>query len=400
MKNKKLTLKEIDNFKKIFKQMVLSNEPETIISAVGMAEGLDDERLYDIMLDGIRIEKKSNRLLPSDFFMDNGPRGIPKEWGTYNTSYPYNAMKKIINNGFHPYRFTAMTGILNAASKYPKWQAFVNEIKELRSPCFYLDFLNCFKNLDILYLENGDRFEKGIDMPCLKKIFWYSFGHGECPYDETGISLHAINKCHNLTHLEIEGNLFLPDGFEGIDEMRNLETLIVEKLQGNFLSGFSPLGSCKKISILSINKKTEYPRTKYDTFHNHSSTIMNSPNYQVSGESNYAHCWVDPPNVIYDELYPPVNISNLKGLENLYELKVLILKGFHSLTDTTALTNCKNLEEIHIFSNSVANLVFHKKLPQLRKLKLKCKELKTIACQEYPDMLEEFIIESNKFKFS
>jgi hypothetical protein len=78
----------------------------------------------------------------------------------------------------------------------------------------------------------------------------------------------------------------------------------------------------------------------------------------------------------------------------------LILKGFHSLTDTTALTSCKNLEEIHIFSNSLANLVLHEKLPLLRKLNLKCKELKTIACQEYPDTLEEFILESNKFRFS
>jgi hypothetical protein len=411
MNKQELTTKEIENFTILFKQMVLSNKPETILAAIHMAESLDSEVIYDIMLEGIKIDKHSKRLLPSSFFQDKGLRGsVPKEWGTpsklgINTKY-------IINDGIHAHRLTAMTGILNAASKYPKWQSFTNDIKELRTPCYHLDYLNCFKNVEVLFIENGGLFDRGLSLDKLETIFWYMF-HDKYmeetfTYKNEGISIKSINQCTNLKTLEIEGckkhteytGLILKEGFDGIEKLHNLEVLIIENLSGNFDQGFIPLSMCKKLKHLSINNKSDEYRVAFTK----SINKIDNDNYYLHPDKYelgiyLRNSWAELETISSKDKYPAVEIMNLKGLENLNLLRNLTLKGFHSLSDTKALSDCKELQEIRISSHSLNILTLPNQLPGLKKLNLKCRELERITIKEYPEALEEIIIESSKFRF-
>lgn len=120
IRNKGLSKKE---FVKLT-SLLQSKEYSEIFVGVSIVEGLMDENLIDFLLDGLTY--KNYTLKTPDFF-NAGPKA-------------------------KPYTTTALLGILQAASAFPKWNNFITKIKHILLVCDQPDYLGVFKQADSVCL--------------------------------------------------------------------------------------------------------------------------------------------------------------------------------------------------------------------------------------------------------
>ena len=308
------------------KKLLLSRDLELIQNGVFFAEAVDDSELYDLLLDGLYFHTGSQTVVAGPFFDGTAPARV-----------------------FHN---TAMFGILKIASKYPKWDLFLKQVVEVNAKCLILDYLDAFKYARKISINTYVEICNSLNLNNLIDFYW-SIDSGDDEKSNGGIDLsfNIFNGCENLQSLIIHNGLFTM-GMDGIEKMNQLKHLELINIKGSFNTGIRPLARCLKLNSLKISTYEDY---NYDF--SISNTIKNK------------------------------NIISLDGIENLIELKSVILH-IDTLQDTKALMNLSSLEEINISSKMLGEYNPPIECLNLRHLELRCRNLNILGSSTYNEIIE------------
>jgi hypothetical protein len=328
-KNTRLTFKEYHKLKKL----ILSRDIDNISIAVSLLDGLQDEGLFDIMLEGVSYTK--NELQLSPFFQDTAPAKI--------------------------YRMTALVGVLYAARNTQKWSNFLRNITEIVVDTLILDYIQAFQYSQKISIWCAVKLCSKLDLPILQSFLWkeqsqFGWASTQSSYTKGLYNIHSKRKisfkmfagCKNLRNIELHKPILM-EGFDGIEMLSTLQSLHIEGLSGNFETGFKSFSACLGLQSICIINRIE------------DNDIL---------------------------------VESLEGFENLKDLQHLTLH-LNSLKHTHSIVDCMSLKHIKIISNCLESFSPPSNSESLKTLRLHCKSLTVVSEAFYGEELEELTIHSN-----
>ncbi len=200
-KSSEISTKELSNIKKLLQ----SRDLDVVISGVDLVSGLNNEALFNALLEGISYNGKS--IEPNRIFTGSGPA--------------------------QPYLNTAMMGVLCSSIKYPQWAEFVSTVTILEMELMVLDYLSCLRNVETVDIKGVSRSTVKLALPELRTFHWKSMGWGG--------NLPQFNSLFNLSVFQ--------------DSIK-MERLIIEEPL-DFLGDLKPLSICtnlRELELLGIKK--------------------------------------------------------------------------------------------------------------------------------------------------
>ena len=317
-KSSTLTPKEVGNIKKLLQ----SRDIDMVISAVNMVDSLSDEGLCDVLLEGVKMDGK--RLIPNKLFTGSGPA--------------------------QPFLNSGMLGVLNVASKFDKWSAFLRGIEEVEIETMVFDYLNAFTHAKTIQVWNIERVNASLRLPNLLSFNW---GRRDFVNKSLSIALNVFSNCPQLSKLHIDQFINITDDFASIGNLVLLKDLTLIGITENRITTIEDL---KRAVLLE----------KLDLQFN---------------QNNIG------------------KIGNLRGIEGMVNLKYLSMIRTE-ITDTTALTKLSNLEYIEILSPELVNFTPSENFEKLTVLAfggllhsrqdVKSKKLVSIGSSKYAENILEF----------
>jgi len=317
-KSSTLTPKEVGNIKKLLQ----SRDIDMVISAVNMVESLGDEGLCDVLLEGVKME--GNKLVPNKLFTGTGPA--------------------------QPFLNSGMLGVLNVASKFNKWSAFLSSIEDVEIETMVFEYLNAFTHAKTIQVWNVERVNAPLSLPNLESFNW-----GRRNYYENKPILMVLNvfsNCIQLSKIHIDQYIAVSDDFTGIGNLVSLRELTLIGISENHINSIEGLSRC---------------------------VLMEKIDLQFN-EKNMG------------------KIANLRGIEGMANLKYLSMVRTE-ITDTSALAKLSNLEYIEILSPTLVQFTPSENFEKLSVLAFgstryskedaKCKKLISIGSSKYAVNMKE-----------
>ena len=316
-KSSTLTPKEVGNIKKLLQ----SRDIDMVISAVNMVESLGDEGLCDVLLEGVKME--GNKLVPNKLFTGTGPA--------------------------QPFLNSGMLGVLNVASKFNKWSAFLSSIEDVEIETMVFEYLNAFTHAKTIQVWNVERVNAPLNLPNLLSFSW-----GRRNYENKLISmaLNVFSNCVQLSKIYIDQFITVSDDFTSIGNLVLLKELTLIGISENHIKSIEGLSRC---------------------------VLMEKIDLQFN-EKNMG------------------KIANLRGIEGMANLKYLSMVRTE-ITDTSALAKLSNLEYIEILSPTLVQFTPSENFEKLSVLAFgstryskedaKCKKLISIGSSKYAVNMKE-----------
>ena len=316
-KSSTLTPKEVGNIKKLLQ----SRDIDVVISAVNMVESLGDEGLCDVLLEGVKME--GNKLVPNKLFTGTGPA--------------------------QPFLNSGMLGVLNVASKFNKWSAFLSSIEDVEIETMVFEYLNAFTHAKTIQVWNVERVNAPLNLPNLLSFSW-----GRRNYENKLISmaLNVFSNCVQLSKIYIDQFITVSDDFTSIGNLVLLKELTLIGISENHIKSIEGLSRC---------------------------VLMEKIDLQFN-EKNMG------------------KIANLRGIEGMANLKYLSMVRTE-ITDTSALAKLSNLEYIEILSPTLVQFTPSENFEKLSVLAFgstryskedaKCKKLISIGSSKYAVNMKE-----------
>lgn len=305
------------------KKMLKERDTATIDSAIAILAGLQDESVINELLDGISY---SNGVIkPNRIFTGSGPAQVYFDY--------------------------AILGVLHCADIFPQWKSFNDEVDSLECSLNALAYINQFRNIEKLSLDDITDPNFVLNLPKLKEL------RISLSLTELSFSFNSLINFTSLETIEMSANnptsITIKNGFSDLANLVHLKNLTIYDLKNSDINSLLPLQHCKNLEILHL-------ATKYDQ--------------------------------------APLPLSSLDGLQHCTQLQELYINKA-DLIDTTALIDLEFLKEIELKSEVLEKLHLPKNAKQLTKLNLdSCTKLQEFSDAEFPEFLSWLDLSGTAFK--
>jgi hypothetical protein len=225
-----------------------------------------------------------------------------------------------------------LLGVLNCANAYENWNDFNNSIEYLSLDMIKLDYVNQFKNLKSIKLDNLTQVASCIELPNLENL---SLNFSKNELNSFTVEIETFKLSKKLKCIEIR-SAFIKDGLSGLNYFRELEKLSLIECDCNDVNTLETVGFCLNIKHLVISC-IEY-----------------------------------------------IKLKSLKGLENCKNLSFISIYKV-GLEDTTALFSLENIEYLHIKKTNIKFLVLPEDLGKLKAITLTHSPIEKISKTKLPE---------------
>jgi hypothetical protein len=305
---KKETKKTVAKLKKMLKE----RDTAIIDSAIAILEGLQDESVINELLEGITYS--DGVIIPNRMFTGSGPAQVYLDY--------------------------AILGILHCADISPQWKSFNDEVLSFKCSLSGLTYLNQFRNLEKLNLNDITDSNFDLKLNKLKNI------KIEFSSQDLIFSFKNLASCTLLEEIDLYGNfsktIAIDNGLTDLANLVHLKKLSIYNFKGSSLNSLLPLQHCKNLEILSL--KSEY-----------------------SGTS--------------------MPLSSLDGLQHCTQLQELLIDKA-KITDTTALVGLENLKSIEVNSDVIERFHLPKNAKKMTKINFEsCSKLIEFSDAEFAESL-------------
>jgi hypothetical protein len=231
-------------------------------------------------------------------------------------------------------------GILHCADISPQWKSFNDEVLSFKCSLSGLTYLNQFRNLEKLNLNDITDSNFDLKLNKLKNI------KIEFSSQDLIFSFKNLASCTLLEEIDLYGNfsktIAIDNGLTDLANLVHLKKLSIYNFKGSSLNSLLPLQHCKNLEILSL--KSEY-----------------------SGTS--------------------MPLSSLDGLQHCSQLQELIIDKA-KISDTTSLIELENLKSIEVKSDVIEKFHLPKNAKKLTKINFEsCSKLIDFSDAEFSDKL-------------
>jgi hypothetical protein len=201
------------------KKMLLERDPEQIETAISLLEGLDDEAMFENILEGI---------------VYNG-RGF-----NFNRFFESPQIAE-------PYTNYALFGVLYAGRKYPYAQRLNEQVDQLNISMCAMGYMSQFVNLRSIKITGISKIMETVNFQKLIDAEFSFYGQNKTLFD-----FDLIKECKELISLDFHSASFKA-GFSGIEQNQNLESLNIDFSNLSTVDSLKPLQKLSSLKNLSFH---------------------------------------------------------------------------------------------------------------------------------------------------
>ena len=230
-----------NNIQKLI-ELLVSNNLDSIDTALAILEGLRDEKIMNILLQGVSYANGEFR-----------PGKINGECQYYYQDY-------------------VLTGLLHCASFIEEWRNFVLRVTELKTKTIDNRYLNQFTNLQTLELDYFEKLSLHLELKQLKSLSIIT------QYDNPILNLDLLSNCTNLESIDAK-EISIENGLGGLKNLSKLKKfcigtilpnagvkndltelsslILLEELSisdSSHINSLNGIENCKKITSLKMSK--------------------------------------------------------------------------------------------------------------------------------------------------
>ena len=244
-----------NNIQKLI-ELLVSNNLDSIDTALAILEGLKDEKIMNFLLQGVTY--------------------VNGEFKPGNT----------IGQCKHLFADYALTGLLHCASFIEDWRNFALRVTELKIKPIDNRYLNQFTNLQTLELDYFEKLSNHLELKQLKSLSIIT------RYDNSILNLDLLSNCKNLESIDAK-EISIENGLGGLKNLSKLKKICIGTILPNtgvkndltelsnlinleelsisdsgHIKSLNGIENCKKITSLKMSKLSISDTFPLKNFHN------------------------------------------------------------------------------------------------------------------------------------